>query len=900
MSSSTPPNPTFLQSLQKLINAKAQQPPPPPVADAKSPHRNNSSPAKLKRLFKFNNSSKKTCIEQQQHQQEQQQLPSTKPTELEVVVVDVDNEPVESNLGFIAELGLLYSAPQLYTVKSRLLRSLNFVNAPSLFVLDCAELVVLSQAYRALMDDPIGADFPWPNAPLQQLLSGKKLLRNNPTNGEQCKIDWDALAKGVKGLFFGAKWCPPSKQMLAQLVELYTKIKSDHPHFEIIFCSSDRSEESFNEHFSLMPWLALPYGDEKFNQKIAKAYDICGIPSFILVDDDFSLITRNGRSVCLSDPHGYPWKRKALYELTEHTVHRISEMPSLILFTEGSPEDIEFSCQILNPCAESVFAQHMMDDVPLQTAGPLPSHSEDANSVDSDKSTRPLAVAADPMQFFYTGDDPICDYILESLGQGQADLPLLIICDPLAGHFTVCDRPEVSDSIVLAFVSDYRNGRARVLPIPDSKRQTKHRTVGGIPVQLLEPFLSSSHCLQQQQVEFTKITKFIRNNRVILHDENLPPDAVEEEEVGAASHSEQERHQSAEREGQRTSRVSRALDTAVWWGDEWRRKAATNFGQSDAETVRVRLALERIKDGMEEADEKRRHGKAGQRRSGEEGGGGWRTASTMDETRTEEQWRELREWSARRVSDDSGAGGRRHKGRMGADEWPEEGGRHFEGDIVLSGDQADAILEEAFARRRRQKRKFIGSKVRRWDVMKSIVYTLREQRVIELALEHWHNITCLNFERHNDEPKGSRIVFTDVDGCASNVGRHPLGEPQFVSLAPECIRDQYVQVQWENIDRDSKGQFLKEQPVDVDNGGVPYDYGSIMHYRSKAFAKYDDLFTIGTAIGDYQRTIGQRDQLSFNDIRGVPASVAVPTRRLHRPAPLRSVPLSGWVHWGIL
>ena len=44
-------------------------------------------------------------------------------------------------------------------------------------------------------------------------------------------------------------------------------------------------------------------------------------------------------------------------------------------------------------------------------------------------------------------------------------------------------------------------------------------------------------------------------------------------------------------------------------------------------------------------------------------------------------------------------------------------------------------------------------------------------------------------------------------------------------------RDFYVQVKWDNIDKDSKGQFLKEQPVDVDNGGVAYDYGSIMHYR---------------------------------------------------------------------
>lgn len=49
-------------------------------------------------------------------------------------------------------------------------------------------------------------------------------------------------------------------------------------------------------------------------------------------------------------------------------------------------------------------------------------------------------------------------------------------------------------------------------------------------------------------------------------------------------------------------------------------------------------------------------------------------------------------------------------------------------------------------------------------------------------------INSKNIERRDDEPKGNRIVFTDVDGCASNVGKHPLGEPQFVSLAPECIR----------------------------------------------------------------------------------------------------------------
>ncbi|KAJ1351071.1 Zinc metalloproteinase dpy-31 [Parelaphostrongylus tenuis] len=262
---------------------------------------------------------------------------------------------------------------------------------------------------------------------------------------------------------------------------------------------------------------------------------------------------------------------------------------------------------------------------------------------------------------------------------------------------------------------------------------------------------------------------------------------------------------------------------------------------------------------------------------------------------------------------------------------PEEYGRHFEGDIILFPDQAKEIYENALrAGNRRVKRKFIGSSLRRWDPTRPIIYgfdgshTSREQRIIELALEHWHNITCLNFVRNDNANSGNRIVFTDVDGCASNVGRHPLAEEQLVSLAPECIRlgviahevahalgfwheqsrpdrDQFVNVRWENIDKDSKGQFLKEDPDDVDNGGVPYDYGSIMHYRSKAFSRFDDLYTISTFVTDYQKNYrgerelgyklnsdpkmgfeqrlffpltqhvphprGQRDQLSFNDIR---------------------------------
>ena len=61
--------------------------------------------------------------------------------------------------------------------------------------------------------------------------------------------------------------------MSKQLSEIYPKIKESHPSFEIIFCSYDRSEDSFKEHFKGMPWLSLPYKSEK---ALANAFDVQG------------------------------------------------------------------------------------------------------------------------------------------------------------------------------------------------------------------------------------------------------------------------------------------------------------------------------------------------------------------------------------------------------------------------------------------------------------------------------------------------------------------------------------------------------------------------------------------------------------------------------------------------
>ena len=57
--------------------------------------------------------------------------------------------------------------------------------------------------------------------------------------------------------------CPPCRTFTPKLIETYNKLVGSEKPFEIVFVSSDRSEDGYTDYFKDMPWLALPYGDER-------------------------------------------------------------------------------------------------------------------------------------------------------------------------------------------------------------------------------------------------------------------------------------------------------------------------------------------------------------------------------------------------------------------------------------------------------------------------------------------------------------------------------------------------------------------------------------------------------------------------------------------------------------
>ncbi|XP_029904542.1 high choriolytic enzyme 1-like [Myripristis murdjan] len=157
-----------------------------------------------------------------------------------------------------------------------------------------------------------------------------------------------------------------------------------------------------------------------------------------------------------------------------------------------------------------------------------------------------------------------------------------------------------------------------------------------------------------------------------------------------------------------------------------------------------------------------------------------------------------------------------------------------------------------------------------------------DRQKIERAMRSYHSGTCLRFVPRQKEQ--DYISIQNRDGCFSSLGRE--GGAQVLSLNRQgCLyhgiiqheinhalgfqheqtrsdRDQYVRINWENIDPRMAYNFYRQHTNNLD---TPYDYSSIMHYGRTAFSVQYGRDSI-TPIPDPTVQIGQRQGLSRIDI----------------------------------
>lgn len=124
-------------------------------------------------------------------------------------------------------------------------------------------------------------------------------------------------------------------------------------------------------------------------------------------------------------------------------------------------------------------------------------------------------------------------------------------------------------------------------------------------------------------------------------------------------------------------------------------------------------------------------------------------------------------------------------------------------------------------------------------------------------------------------------------GCWSYVGRIPLEfQPQQLNIGNGCLftdtvehemmhalgffheharpdRDDHVTIHWDNIDPEKYINFNKA--TEIDSRGSPYDYESIMHYTSSAFAINNQLPTISIKDTELNVVLGSASTMTDLD-----------------------------------
>ncbi|OVA19297.1 Protein kinase domain [Macleaya cordata] len=143
------------------------------------------------------------------------------------------------------------------------------------------------------------------------------LLLDHVVTRDGRKVQILELIGKTIGLYFGAHWCPPCQAFTRQLADAYNDINiQEIERFEIIFISTDKNQEEFDLNISTMPWLAIPYHENKTKQDLRRIFEIKTIPALVLLGPDGKILSTNGRaSISSYGAKAFPFTESRITEV---------------------------------------------------------------------------------------------------------------------------------------------------------------------------------------------------------------------------------------------------------------------------------------------------------------------------------------------------------------------------------------------------------------------------------------------------------------------------------------------------------------------------------------------------------------------------------------------------------
>uniref|UniRef100_A0A0N4Z1H0 Zinc metalloproteinase n=1 Tax=Parastrongyloides trichosuri TaxID=131310 RepID=A0A0N4Z1H0_PARTI len=230
----------------------------------------------------------------------------------------------------------------------------------------------------------------------------------------------------------------------------------------------------------------------------------------------------------------------------------------------------------------------------------------------------------------------------------------------------------------------------------------------------------------------------------------------------------------------------------------------------------------------------------------------------------------------------------------------------YQGDMILSPSHAEMLINEA-------KIKLEAKNQGKNATDKSVVDKLKKNRAyrknntkwkfpipyfvdgvdsntVDRAIKDIEANTCVRFKKEGKFSGKSGLRYFKGSGCSSTVGQTD-GRVQDVSIGRGCEvlgivqhetlhalgfyheqarpdRDQYLTIAINNVHEKRRRNYRINGVNEADTYGIPYNYGSAMHYDKMAFTNTFDPVMI-TKNKLYQDVIGNAGRLAFLDFKMV-------------------------------
>uniref|UniRef100_A0A182HNI9 Uncharacterized protein n=1 Tax=Anopheles arabiensis TaxID=7173 RepID=A0A182HNI9_ANOAR len=209
----------------------------------------------------------------------------------------------------------------------------------------------------------------------------------------------------------------------------------------------------------------------------------------------------------------------------------------------------------------------------------------------------------------------------------------------------------------------------------------------------------------------------------------------------------------------------------------------------------------------------------------------------------------------------------------------EEIGEYFEGDMMLSLEQTEAV-KNGYASIVNDKTKWPNNIV--YYTIDTTVYNSVHQNSIRTAMDRIEQVSCIRFVPRTTQNGYIFISETDPGVCSARVGYtgtkqpvnlstngcmsrgtiihellHALG---FIHMQSSPDRDLYLDINYAAIIPGKEHNFNRYFSSAADDHGIPYDYDSVMHYASTAFSVNGQPTIIPKK---KDALIGQRNNLSM-------------------------------------